>query len=311
MAALQRCAARPFSAWVSVHGWLAALCAWIALGGSLWGCSGAEPHDLPLPSPLRVGILPIDQSIDVRDRFEPLRLHLSTVLEVPVELVLPDSYDELLALFHHRDVDLAWFGGFTFALANRNSGATPIVAGDTELQYSTVFLVSAGSPIRSVEDARGTTFAFGSRLSTSGHLMPRYHLLSKGIVPETDFQQVRYSGRHDTTAIWVRDHLADVGVLSGRILRRMIADGRLDPQSIRVLEQTVPYPDYVWSIQPCFGRTAIRQIRDAFLQLSLSKPEHVRILELLDVDRYLPTDVEDFSEIQTAIELLAGAVRSS
>ena len=230
---------------------------------------------------------------------------------MPTELVLSGSYEELLTRFHQRDVDLALFGGYTFVLAHHRDGAVPIVRGDVDEHYSTVFLVPAGSPARTLEDLRAKTIAFGARLSTSGHLMPWFHLADRGIVPETDLRQVRYSGRHDRTALWVRDGLVDVGAMDGRVFREMIADGRLDPHAIRVLDQTRPYPDYVWAAQSSLARAAHTQLRDAFLELSLANPEHARILGLLGSEYFLPTEFADFAEIEELLEQFGALVPMS
>src|SRR5947207_952376 len=98
-------------------------------------------------------------------------------------------------------IDLAWLGGFTFVQAKLRTGghAVPIVQRAEDEKFTSKFIVPASSPVKSLAELKGKTFAFGAPSSTSGHLMPRYFLMKDGIQPDTDFKAVAFSGAHDAT----------------------------------------------------------------------------------------------------------------
>lgn len=251
---------------------------------------------------LRVGVLP-DQGADaLAERYAPLIDYLSQDLEIPVEYVASESYTALVDRFVAGEIDLAYFGGLTFLQANREAGAVPLVMRDVDAKFTSYFLVPADSTATDLNEFRGRTFSFGSRLSTSGHLMPRFFLVERDIEPESFFGEVRYSGAHDQTAYDVRDGVADVGAANTYVIRAMFADGRLNRNDVRVLWQTPPYPDYVWALHPNVDSTLRRRLRDAFLSLSPVEEGHERILERLSAGAFLPAGVKDFAPLGAIAE---------
>ncbi len=251
---------------------------------------------------LHIGTLP-DQNAEVlRERYTPLFEHLAGELEIPYEFVMPETYAELVEQFGAGRIDLAYFGGLTFLKVQAAGDAVPLVMRDVDAKLTSYFLVRADSVATEIADFEGKTVSFGSRLSTSGHLMPRQFLLERGIKPEDFFGEVRYSGAHDTTAYDVRDGRADLGVANTHIIRSMFADGRLDRNDVRVLWETPPYPDYVWAVRPAIGPDVQRGIRDAFLELSSINEGHASIFELMGAGAFLPASAEDFLPLRNIAE---------
>lgn len=252
--------------------------------------------------PIRVGILPDESEAILIKRYGPLLDHLAAATGLRFELVVPKDYGELLTLFGDEKVDLAYFGGLTFLKAHRQFEAVPLVMRDRDIRFRTYFLARVATAPQSLEDFRGMRFAFGSELSTSGHLMPRHFLGELGIEPERYFSEVMFSGAHDRTAMLVRDDQADLGAANAAIIDEMYADGRLDPAEIRVVSQTHPYPDYVWALQNHPSPTLRNSIMQAFLALDPADETQARILDGVDAGGFLPAAVGDFSELVAIAE---------
>ena len=201
--------------------------------------------------PFRLGLLPSESKDQILKRYTPLKNYLSKKLGRQCEIKIPDSYDELLKLSSSGEVDLSFLGGFTFVQSNLQCGMKPLVMRDVDTRFTSFFLVRTDDPAKSLSDLRGRSLSFGSKLSTSGHLMPRHFLTEKMIVPEEFFREIRYSGAHDQTAYWVRDGEADAGVANSSIIRTMYEDGRLKKSEVRVLWET-PLNCCVLLISPTF-----------------------------------------------------------
>lgn len=258
---------------------------------------GCRDGDRPAAGPYRVGLLPDESAERVRAKYAPLIAHLATHTGVALELVIPADYGEILALFRDGKIDFARLGGLTFIQAHLRHDAVPMVFRDTDVHFKSYFVARADDPRRSVEDFAGASFAFGSTLSTSGHLMPRHFMLEMGIEPEDHFGDVRYADAHDRTVGLVRDRQVDLGVANGRIVDGMLADGRLSGGDVRILWKTPPYPDNAWAAQASVPPDVRRRIVAAFLELDPSHPEQGRILDDIDAGGYLPARVEDFQEL--------------
>lgn len=250
------------------------------------------------PGVIRVGVLP-DQSPDIlRQRYDPLLAYLSAETGLPFELVVPENYTLLLEMFDTEAVDLAYFGGLTFLKAQEQYGAQAIAMRNVDTRFHSYFLARADDPRNDLKDFRGATFAFGSRLSTSGHLMPRHFMLHENLDPETWFTKIAYSGAHDRTAFLVRDEVADLGVANGEIVEAMFRDGRLRQDEVRILWRTPPYSDYVWALRAGIDRTLVDKISMAFLKLAPYDEKYGEILHRQGAENFLPVPASDFEALR-------------
>jgi phosphonate transport system substrate-binding protein len=264
------------------------------LAFQLSACSGPEQESSN--ETLRIGILPEEREEVLRERYTPLFEFLSQETGRPYELLIPNSYEDLLSKFGEGQIDLAYFGGVTFMKANSEYDAVPLVMRDVDSRFTSV-LVVAGD--QTFEELQGKRFTFGSKLSTSGHLMPRHFLqVERGVNPEKYFRSIQYSGKHDRTAYWVRDGEVDAGMVNSAIIRKMFADGRLRPGDIRIIWTTPPYPDYVWTLHPRIHPVDSERIQQAFLKLSIDNPQHETILSNMSASGFYPASIEDFSMLK-------------
>ncbi len=247
------------------------------------------------PAVLRVGVLPDENAKNLHRRYDPLLDYLSARSGREFELVVPSDYRELVQLFSRDEIELAYFGGLTFVQAHLSSDAEPLVMRDVDTRFTSSFVVSSEDSAESLADLEGSSFAFGSRLSTSGHLMPRHFMQTEAqIVAEEYFSEVRYSGAHDKTAYLVRDGSVDLGAVNSEIIRQMHRDGRLKKDDIRVLWETPPYPDYVWAVHDHLDEDFKTQLRDAFLEISLGDPISRGILTGMGAGAFLPAGANEF-----------------
>ena len=70
------------------------------------------------------------------------------------------------------------------SLQTEKYGAKSLVIGITDngtFSYRAMIVTQPGSPIKSIQDLRGRTLAFGSRTSTQGYLIPRIMLAQAGL----------------------------------------------------------------------------------------------------------------------------------
>ena len=257
------------------------------------------------PVVLRVGILPDVSVENLHQRYDPLLDYLSAETGIEHKLVLPENYADLIRLFRDQEVDLAYFGGFTFVKAQAFYGARPLVMREIDTRFTSLFLVRGNDSALQLADFKDKRFSFGSELSTSGHLMPRYFMqVEKQIVPEQFFSEIHYSGAHDKTAYLVRDGKVDLGVANAEIIHAMIEDGRLKQSEIRTLWQTPPYPDYVWAVHDNLDEDVITPLRNAFLKLDKNNKHHNKVLSRLGARFFLPAAASDFTPLKRVAESL-------
>jgi phosphonate transport system substrate-binding protein len=217
-----------------------------------------------------------------------------------VQFVPVNDYAAVVEALAADRIDLAWLGGFTFVQARIKTGnAIPLVQREQDRQFTSKF-ITADPNVKSLQDLKGKSFAFGSVSSTSGSLMPRYFMQQEGVVPEKFFSRVAYSGAHDATVAWVQAGKADAGVLNASVWDKLVAAGKVDTNKVKVFATTPPYFDYNWTVRGNLDPALIDRIRAAFLALDPANPEHKAILDLQAASRFVETEPANYTSIEAA-----------
>ena len=251
--------------------------------------------------PLRVSAIPDESPTELQRKFAPLGDYLGKAIGRPVKFVPVTDYAATVEGLAAGKLDMVWYGGFTFVQARRRTGnAIPLVQREEDAHFHTRFIVPAASKAKALEDLKGGTFAFGSVSSTSGHLMPRYFLLEKGIDPDKDFSKVSFSGAHDVTARWVEAGKVDGGAINESVLQKLFDEKKLDPAKVRVLWTTPDYYDYNWTVRGDLDKDTVAKLKAAFLALDAKVPAHKAILDLQRASRFIETKPENYAGIEKA-----------
>jgi len=250
---------------------------------------------------LRVSAIPDESPTELQRKFAPLGAYLEKAVGMPVRFTPVTDYAATVEGLAAGRLDLVWYGGFTFVQARRRTGnAIPLVQREEDAHFHSKIIVPAGSKAKTLADLKGATFAFGSVSSTSGHLMPRYHLLQNGIEPERDFAKVAFSGAHDVTAKWVEAGKVEAGALNESIWQKLLDEKKVDPTKVRVLWTTPDFHDYNWTVRGDLDPKLVEKLRAAFLALDAKNPEHAEILKLQRATRFIATAPENYRAIEQA-----------
>ncbi|MCK0513008.1 putative selenate ABC transporter substrate-binding protein [Aromatoleum buckelii] len=251
---------------------------------------------------LRVSAIPDEAPTELQRKFKPLGEYLEKETGLEVVFTPVSDYAAVVEGLAAKKIDLAWLGGFTFVQARlRTHGeALPIVQRVEDEVFTSKFIVPADSPVKSLSELKGKTFAFGSPSSTSGHLMPRFFLLEDGIDPDKDFTRIAFSGAHDATVAFVASGRAEAGVLSASVLDKLLEKGDANAGRVRVIATTPPYYDYNWTVRPGLDAALREKIADAFLKLDPSDPVHKELMTLQRASKYVPTTSANYDAIERA-----------
>ncbi len=228
---------------------------------------------------LRWSAIPDANTDLLRQKYEPVSVHLSERLGVAVEYVPVADYVAAVEAFRNGDVQLAWFGGLTGVQARAAvPGAAAIAQGVEDPEYYSYFVAHPSTGIARSDDFPAAIadhpFAFGSESSTSGRLMPEFFIReATGLSPREFFREgFSFSGAHDKTAKWVEEGTRiKAGVLSYRKYDAMVEAGQLDPEKCRIVWRTPSYADYNFTAHPdlesLFGEGFTRRLQKALLEL--------------------------------------------
>jgi len=250
---------------------------------------------------LRVSAIPDEAPTELQRKFKPLGNYLEQKLAMKVEFIPVTDYAASVEGLINNKLDMVWFGGFTFiqAKVRSNGKVIPIVQREEDEKFKSVFITTDKS-INKLEDLKGKTFTFGSESSTSGHLMPRSYLIAAKINPDADLKRIAFSGAHDATVAAVSGGKVDAGALNISVWEKLIAQGKVDTNIVRVFYTTPGYFDYNWTVRSDMNPAIRQKLTDAFLSLNKNDPQGKEILELQRATRFIPTKPENYASIEKA-----------
>ncbi|PKM32008.1 MAG: putative selenate ABC transporter substrate-binding protein [Gammaproteobacteria bacterium HGW-Gammaproteobacteria-11] len=249
---------------------------------------------------LRVSAIPDEAPTELLRKFEPLGAYLEQQLGMPVEFQPVSDYAGVVEALGSKRLDLAWLGGFTFVQARLRTGdAIPVVQREQDAVFTSTF-ITADPAINSHADLQGKSFAFGSVSSTSGHLMPRFFMQQEGLDVDQYLGRIGYSGAHDATVAWVESGRVDAGVLNASVWDKLVAEGKVDTDKVRVYQTSPTYFDYNWTVRGDLDPELVERIKQAFLALDPENPEHKVILDLQRASRFIETQPENYQGIEAA-----------
>ncbi len=249
----------------------------------------------------KVTAIPDESPTELARKAAPLVKYLEKTLGMKVEFTPVSDYAASVEALANKQVDLAWYGGFTFVQANVRSGgkAVPLVQREEDEKFRSVFITSDPS-IKTLADLKGKNVSFGSQSSTSGHLMPRSYLLQANIDPDKDFKRVAYSGAHDATIAAVAAGKVEAGALNISVWEKFVAEGKVDTTKVKVFYTTPGYFDYNWTVHADMPAAQREKLTKAFLALDKNTPEGKEILDLQRATRFIPTKAENYKGIEAA-----------
>lgn len=290
------------------HRPLAAIAALALLVAIAAGCSqtsktekketSAKP-EYYTPQKLRVGLIPNIAPDKQKAKYESFGAYLEKELGVPVELYVATNYAGVVQAMVAGKLDLAYFGGLTYAQALEQTELEPIVTeidketGTTE--YYSLIITKADSGIEKLSDLEGKSFAFGDPSSTSGSLYPRLMLVDAGYDWKNDFKplkQVIYTGGHDATAQAVATGKVDAGGIEGRILAKLIKEGKVDGSALKTIEKRL-VQGYPWCVPSKLDPAFRKKLVSAFEGI-----EDPVLLDLMRAKRYVEVGPKDYEEIR-------------
>jgi len=250
----------------------------------------------------RVTTIPEEAATEQTRKFGPIVKYLESKLGQKVEFIPVSDYPAAVEALVNKQVDMVWFGGFTFVQASVRSGGkiVPIAQREEDTKFQSVFITKPGSGIKTLVDLKGKQVSFGSQSSTSGHLMPRSFLLDVKIDPDKDFKRVAYSGAHDATIASVVSGKVDAAALDITVWNKFVKEGKVSDKDAVVFFTTPGYYNYNWSVHADMPAAQRERVKKALLDIDPKTPEGKEILDLNRATKYIATVPENYRGIEAA-----------
>jgi len=215
-----------------------------------------------------VALLPDENASTVIKNNQGLKDYLESQLGKKIELIVTTDYSSMIEAMRHGRLDLAYFGPLSYVLARQKSEIEPFAAlkvkGSTT--YQSVVIGNISSGVKTIGDIKGKNMAYGDKVSTSSHLIPKSVLAEKGLNSGSDYKE-HFVGSHDAVALAVQNGHAQAGGLSRPIFESLVERKMVSLDKVRVLAYSKPFPQYPWVLRSNLKPELKDKIRSAFLNL--------------------------------------------
>ncbi len=263
--------------------------------------SATAPQDAKAEAFVFTAIPDQDES-KLRERFGKVAAYLSKELGVETKYIPVKSYAAAVTAFRNNQVQLAWFGGLSGVRARSLvDGSKAIAQGEEDPVFETYFIAHSSTGLKASDafpmNIKGKTFTFGSKGSTSGRLMPEYHIRKQlNAAPDDAFAKVGFSGNHSKTIALVQSGAYQVGAVNFQVWLNEMKAGKIDAKKISVIWKTPAYPDYQWTIRgdvnKQFGEGFSDRVTKALL--SMEDPD---LLAAFPRKSFIPASNADYQPI--------------
>src|SRR5579885_93985 len=275
----------------------------VALFAMLAAPALAQANDPAKTGILRIGFIPAEDSRAMVRQSQDILDIVAKQTGLKVEAFVGSDYNGTIEALRNGHVDVALLGPFSYILATTQAPveafAVTVIAKTMQPSYKSIIIARKDSPINSIDDLKGHTYAFVDPGSTSGYMVPAAAFKKAGITPEKDFNQVMYSGGHDATIVAVGEGKVEAGSVADRIFERGCAKGLADCSKIKTIWESPP----IWN-DPVLYRKNMpedlkKKIRDAFYSV-----KNLPFGEMGTVARFDPITDKDYDPLRDIAKTL-------
>jgi phosphonate transport system substrate-binding protein len=257
---------------------------------------------------LRVGFVPAENAQQVLQNAQPIIELLRQKLGMEIQPFVAADYTGIVEALRVKKLDVAFLAPASYVLAKNEANIKVILKSERKgiPYYYAAIITRADSGIKTLEDLRGRTFAFGDSLSTTGNVIPRKMLKERGIDPARDFKQILYAGAHDATVLAVFNGKVDAGATYAnspdsedtawiRYLKKPE-----DIRKIRAIAFSEPIPADNLVISVDLDDGVAKKIEELFIELSRDPKGKKMLRDLYQIDGFVPASDKDYDSVRRA-----------
>jgi phosphonate transport system substrate-binding protein len=251
-----------------------------------------------------IGVIPAQTEGEMKGALDKLQNVLSEKMDREVKITSYPDYNGVVEAMNYDKIDMAYFGPLTYVVAHEESGAKAIVTQliKGEPFYYSYLIAHKDSKYDTIDDmvsdVKNVKFAFGDPSSTSGSLIPSIQLKDEGVYTsesENDFNNVRFTGSHDATALAVQNKQVDVGAIDSAIYDKLVEEGSIDGKQFKVIWKSEKLFQYPWAVSKNTDKETMKKLQEIFLGI-----KDKEILDAFGATGFTKAENKDYESIRKA-----------
>ena len=240
------------------------------------------------------GSVAMDIPAVMHKRLKPLTKYLSKRLNKKVVLKLSPNMGAAISEAAKGTVDIAYLTPVAYLRAHEKGGAQLIVKTVTKgkASFKLMIVVKEDSPIKSVKDLQGKSFAFGDERA----LLQRAVVVGAGVNMD-QFKEYRFIGHYDNIARAVMNDDFDAGILKDTMAYKWEGKG------LRILHASPALPPYNIVASKNVSKEMLKELQRIFLSLDKNNPDHLKVIKAVDkkYDGFAATSDAEYNVVRKLI----------
>ena len=249
---------------------------------------------------LLIGLIPEHNIFKQMERYEPLASYLSEKTGIRIQLKILSRYGNIINNFTTLGLDGAFFGSFTYALANTRVAVDVVARPESPQGVSTYYgmiFVRKDSGISSAAQMRGKRFAFVDKATTAGYLLPLKYFRDNGIDDYQEyFSETYFTGTHEDAIYDVLNKRAEVGAAKNTVYFRLAQSDRRILEELEIITQSPEVPENALALRSDLDKSLRSRIKDALLGMD-KDPEGMEVLKNFGQARFIETTNRDYDPV--------------
>jgi phosphonate transport system substrate-binding protein len=250
---------------------------------------------------LLLGIHPYKSPSKLIRAYTPLAEYLSRKVGMPVQIAISKDYQAHIDAIGKDRLDIAYMGPASYVKLVDHYGKKPLLARQ-EIHGKSTFqgkiIARKKSPLHSLAQLKGKSFAFGDPGSTMSHLVPRYMLWKDGVTTE-QLKRYKFLGSHDNVALAVLSGEYDAGAVKEAVFYKYQARG------LKTLATTPALSEHLFVTSNKLDAATRSKLREAFLSLH-KDPNGKKIMNSIKpgISAMTPVVDEDYNNLREILRAL-------
>lgn len=249
-----------------------------------------------------IGLIPEQNIFKQRERYAILKRYLSDRLGITVNFTSLSRYGNILDRFTAENMDGAFFGSFTGALAIKKLGVEPLVRPvniDGTSTYHGYIFARKNSAIRSVKDMQGKRFAFVERATTAGYIFPIAYFRRQGVADLHGYLgETFFAGSHDAAILAVLNREADVGAAKNTIYDQLAKGNPRIEKELIIIAASGTVPQNGLAVRRDLDPELKRALKETLLSME-KDPAGAEALRQFGARGFVETTGADYAYVDT------------
>ncbi|MCX7794208.1 MAG: phosphate/phosphite/phosphonate ABC transporter substrate-binding protein [Thermodesulfovibrionales bacterium] len=218
----------------------------------------------------------------------------------PVEMIQRETYDEMDDLLRKGKVKIAFICVGPYIKNKEEFGVELLVAPQSHGKafYQAYIIVHKDSPVNSLSDLRGKSFAFTDPKSNTGQLVPTFMIAKKfNTTPEKFFSRIIYTNSHDRSIEAVAKKLVDGASVNSLIYDYASKKNPVYTSLTKIIEKSPPYGLPPLVVTKDFDPELREKIKNILLNMH-NDPEGRKVLDAIMIDRFIIPKDSDYDPVR-------------